>query len=95
VLALERALMLTFNPRYIDFAFAPLTAAIAPYLVLTLSRASKGTRGAAEMTMAGGLALCAVYIVFNESFANWQALWCCGALLALAISLTRRRDAPG
>ena len=95
VLALERALMLTFNPRYIDFAFAPLTAAVAPYLVLTVSRASKGARGAAEMTMAGGLALCAVYIAFNESLANWQSLWCCAALLALAVSLTRRRDVPG
>jgi hypothetical protein len=45
--------------------------------------------------MAGALALCAVYIAFNESFANWQALWCCGALLALALTLLRSRAVPG
>jgi hypothetical protein len=36
-----------------------------------------------------------VYIVFNESFANWQSLWFCGALIALALTLARARDAPG
>ena len=29
----------------------------------------------------------------NESFANWQSLWLCAALAALAFSLARVRDA--
>ncbi len=95
LLATERALILTFNPRYIDFAFAPLTAAIAPFLVLALLRPSAGMRGTAEAVMAGVLGICAIYIAFNESFANWQALWCCAALLALAFTLLRSRAAPG
>jgi exo-beta-1,3-glucanase (GH17 family) len=94
VLALERALSLTFNPRYVDFMFVPLTAAVLPYLVLAFARGSVGVRGAAEVVTAGALALCAVYIAFNESFANWQALWCCGALLALALTLLRSRAVP-
>jgi hypothetical protein len=30
--------------------------------------------------------------VLNESFANWQSLWLCAALIALAFSLVRVRD---
>jgi glucan 1,3-beta-glucosidase len=95
VLATERALGLAFDPRYRDFGFAPLTAAVVPYLVLAFVRPSVGVRGAAEVAMAGALAICAVYIAINESFANWQALWCSGALLALAFTLLRSRAAPG
>jgi glucan 1,3-beta-glucosidase len=96
VLALERALGLAFDPRYRDFGFAPLTAAVVPYLVLAFVRKPEpAARGAAETVMAGALALCAAYIAVNEGFANWQALWCCGALLALALTLLRLRAAPG
>ena len=95
VLAVERALGLAFDPRYRDFGFAPLTAAAVPYLVLAFLRASAGARGRAETAMAAVLALCAVYIAINESLANWQALWCSGALLALALTLQRSRAAPG
>jgi exo-beta-1,3-glucanase (GH17 family) len=95
VLATERALGLTFDPRYRDFGFAPLTAAVVPYLVLTVRRPSVGMRGTAEMAMAITLALCAAFIVFNETVANWQALWCSGALLLLALTLARVRAAPG
>ena len=94
VLALERALGLAFDPRYRDFAFAPLTAAVMPYLVLAFLRPSTGARGAAEVVMGCALALCAGYIAINESLANWQALWCSGALLALALTLLRSRAAP-
>jgi exo-beta-1,3-glucanase (GH17 family) len=94
VLALERALGLAFDPRYRDFGFAPLTAAVMPYLVLAFMRPSAGARGAAEVVMACALALCAAYIAINESFANWQALWCSGALLVLALTLLRSRAAP-
>jgi glucan 1,3-beta-glucosidase len=95
VLAVERALGLAFDPRYRDFGFAPLTAAVVPYLVLAFARPSDGVRGAAETAMAAVLALCAIYVAINEGFANWQALWCSGALLALALTLLRLRAAPG
>jgi hypothetical protein len=39
------------------------------------------------------LALSVPYIVLNESFANWQSLWLCAALAALAVSLVQVRDA--
>ena len=39
------------------------------------------------------LALSVPYIVLNESIANWQSLWLCAALAALAFSLARVRDA--
>jgi hypothetical protein len=35
----------------------------------------------------------AVYIVCNEGFANWQALWFCAGLIALALTLLQARDA--
>jgi glucan 1,3-beta-glucosidase len=95
VLATERALGLAFDPRYRDFGFAPLTAAIVPYLVVAFLKPSAGVRGAAEIAMAGVLALCAVYIAINESIENWQALWCSVALLALSVTLLRSRAAPG
>jgi glucan 1,3-beta-glucosidase len=51
---------------------------------------------AAEMAAAGVLGLSAIYIVFNESVANWQALWFCAGLVALAVTtLAQARDAPG
>jgi glucan 1,3-beta-glucosidase len=51
-----------------------------------------GTRGLAETVAALTLAGSAVYIVLNEGFANWQALWF-GALLAvLAVTLYRQQD---
>ena len=41
------------------------------------------------------LALCAGYILFNESFANWQSVLVCAELLCLAVTLARVRGAPG
>ena len=82
-------------------AFAPLTGAVVPFAVLALAGARhKGTRdsakrGMAELAFAAVLALCAVYIVPNESIANWQALWLGALLLTLAASLLARRGAPG
>jgi hypothetical protein len=40
------------------------------------------------------LALCAIYILPDESLANWQSVWFCAAILALALILERVRDAP-
>ena len=74
------ALGLVFDPRYHDFPFASLTAAIVPFVVLALlSPPADAPRALAEHIAAGTLAISAVYIAFNESVANWQSLWLCGA----------------
>jgi hypothetical protein len=49
---------------------------------------------AAESAIAVTLAASAVYIVCNESFANWQAVWFSAALLVLAFTLLQAQDAP-
>jgi len=96
VLAIQAALGLVFDPRYRDFPAAPLTAAVVPLALLAIRDLGRGgRRGAAETTAAVTLVLSAVYVAFNESFVNWQAMWFCGALIALAAVLARLRDAPG
>jgi glucan 1,3-beta-glucosidase len=96
LLAFVIALGLVFDPRYRDFPFAPLTAAIVPFLVHdVLVGRSKGTRPAAETAGAGVLAVSVFYIFFNEGFANWPSLWLCAALAALVFNLVRVRDVPG
>src|SRR5262249_25090271 len=62
MLAFLVALSLVFDPRYRDFPFAPLTAAVLPFIVhgLLVGRA-KGARGVAEMSAACVLALSVVY----------------------------------
>jgi exo-beta-1,3-glucanase (GH17 family) len=96
LLAILTALGLVFDPRYRDFPFAPLTGAVLPLLLhgLLMPR-PRGERGAAELAGAGVLALSVPYIALNEGWANWQSLWTCAALVALAISLVRVRGAPG
>jgi hypothetical protein len=109
VLAMQAALGLDFDPRYRDFPFAPLTGAAFPFLALRVLRcfepgAAKlvateteplAHGAAAEGATALMLGLSAVYIIFNESFANWQALWFCAGLLALVSgTLGRGRGAP-
>jgi exo-beta-1,3-glucanase (GH17 family) len=95
VLAIVVALGLVFDPRYRDFPFAPLTAAAVPFLVIALLvPAPAGRRGAAELAAAGLIGASAFYVLFNESLANWQALWFCAALAGLVVILLRVRDAP-
>ena len=65
-----------------------------PYIAL-MAAPAKGRLPAAEAAAAGVLALSAVYIALNETFANWQALWFCAGLLAVAITLVRARAEPG
>jgi glucan 1,3-beta-glucosidase len=96
VLAMEAALALAFDPRYRDFPFAPLTAAALPFLLLSLTPSRPaGPRAIAETAAAVVLGLCAIAAVWNETLANWQALWFGGAVLAVAITLVRARAAPG
>lgn len=96
LLAIHVALGLVFDPRYKDFPFAPMTAAFVPLFVhgFVLPRGT-GACGAAERAAAVILAASIVYIVPNEGFANWQSLWLCGVLAALAITLARARAARG
>jgi exo-beta-1,3-glucanase (GH17 family) len=94
LLAVLTALGLVFDPRYKDFPFAPLTATSVPFLLHTLTAPRPaGARGASEVLTAALLALSAPYVALNEGFANWQSLWLCVALVALAISLVQVRDA--
>ncbi len=96
LLSVETALGLVFDPRYRDLPFAPLSGAALPFLLLALlSPPRAGGRAVAESVAAAVLALSALYIAFNESLANWQAIWLCGGLLALALILERARAAPG
>ncbi len=97
LLALQAALGLVFDPRYRDFPFAPLTAAVVPFLVLMIAVPRPGggaARSVAETVAGAVLIACAGYIVVNESFANWQAVWFCAAIAALGVILLRARDAP-
>jgi glucan 1,3-beta-glucosidase len=94
VLAIQTALGLVFDARYRDLPFAPMSAAIVPLVAVSLrAGASKGAVGVAERLAGAILAAGAVYIVINESFANWQAVWVSVLLLGLALTLFRQRDA--
>ncbi len=94
VLSIQIASGLVYDPRYRDFPVAPLSAATLPFLVLSLSTPRpKGARGKVEMAAAAVLTFCAIYISFNETLANWQAVWFCMLLVALALTLSRVRHA--
>ena len=93
VFAIQSALGLVFDSRYRDFPFAPMSAALVPFLVLSFAGPRRaGARGAAEVITAALLAGAAVYIALAESFANWQSLWLCAVFLGLAFTLWRLRD---
>ena len=94
VLAIQTALGLVFDPRYRDFTDAQLSAAVVPFAIAMLLGAGRaGRRGRAETIAAVTLAGSAVYIVLDEGFANWQALWFGAVLVVLAVTLDRLRDA--
>ena len=95
LLAIQAALGLVFDPRYRDFPFAPLTAAAVPFAVLAVlgDRAEPGPSVLSETIAAITLALSAIYIVINETVANWQALWLGVVLLVVATILARQRGA--
>ena len=96
VVALQAALSFAFNPRYLDLPFAPLTAAVVPFLILSLQPpGGPRIRATAEAAAASILVPCALYTAWHEGFANWQSLWFCAALLGLAITLARARAARG
>jgi glucan 1,3-beta-glucosidase len=93
VLAIQTALGLVFDPRYRDFTDGELSAAAVPFaLAMMLGAGRAGPRGRAETIAAVTLAGSAVYIVLNEGFANWQALWFGAVLMVLAVTIDRLRD---
>jgi exo-beta-1,3-glucanase (GH17 family) len=98
VLAIQTALGLVFDPRYRDFTDAQLSSAVAPFAIIILLGAGSsgvrrvGARGPAETIAAITLAGSAIYIVLNEGFANWQALWFGAVLMLLAVTLCRQRE---
>jgi exo-beta-1,3-glucanase (GH17 family) len=95
-LAIQSALALSFDPRYRDFPFAPMTGAAVPFVLIALMAPyAAGRKPLAEIAAAAVLVLCAAFIAWNETLANWQALWFAATLAVLAFSLLWTRDAPG
>jgi exo-beta-1,3-glucanase (GH17 family) len=93
-IATEVALGLAFDPRYRDFPFAPLGAAAAPFVVLTLFGRGRAHRELAEIVMAAVLAAATLFIAWNEGPANWQSLCLCAVFAVLILTLLRPRVAP-
>jgi glucan 1,3-beta-glucosidase len=95
VLAMQSALALAFDPRYRDFPFAPMTAAALPFVLIgLLTPRPAGKSALSEKCIAVVLGLCAVFIVWNETPANWQALWFAATAGLVALTLARVRVAP-
>jgi hypothetical protein len=95
LLAVQAALGLVFDPRYRDFPFPALAGAAIPFVVLTAALPRpKDLRVSAETVAAATLALSAIYILFNETLLNWQAVLFAAGLMVLAAILAPARDAP-
>jgi glucan 1,3-beta-glucosidase len=85
VVAIELALGLVFDPATRDFAGAPLTGPAAALMILALQNPPRGrSPSVAEIAAALVLAASSIFIAFNETFWNWQALWLALVLLLLA-----------
>jgi hypothetical protein len=94
LISAQTALSLIFDARWRDFPFAALTMAVVPFWTLAFLNGSKsGERPLAEAVFAGLFALAAVYVVFNEGFENWQAMWTGAAYVLLGSALWRARTA--
>jgi glucan 1,3-beta-glucosidase len=93
LLAVQLAFTLVFDPEGRDFAFAELTGPAAALLIATYFT-PRGARSESHAEAAAALLLAAsaIFIVFSESFLNWQAVWFAAALLTLAWTCWR---APG
>ena len=92
LIAAQTALSLIFDARWRDFPFAALTMAVVPFWTLAFLNGSKsGERPLSEAVFAGLFAMAAVYVVFNEGFENWQAMWTAAMYLLLGSALWRAR----
>lgn len=85
VAALQVALGLVFDPRYKDFPLAALSGpAVALVTISFANWRGTRTRGTAECLFTVLLAAAALFIVYNETVTNWQALWLAAILGAFA-----------
>jgi exo-beta-1,3-glucanase (GH17 family) len=92
LIAGQTALSLIFDARWRDFPFAALTMAVVPFWTLAFLNGSKsGERPLSEAVFAVLFALSAVYVVLNEGFENWQAMWTGATYLLLGSALWRAR----
>lgn len=91
VLIAHIALGLVFDPRYKDFQFAGLTPIVMAFACYALCAAPRVTdeMAAAEKIAAAVFLGSGLYIVINETLANWQALWTGALVVAMAFSLWR------
>jgi exo-beta-1,3-glucanase (GH17 family) len=90
LVAAVTALNLVFDPRWRDFPYPALTMAAVPLWMVTLfNQSQSGANPKAEISFAALLAAAALYILFNEGFANWQSLWLCAAYGLLSVTLWR------
>jgi exo-beta-1,3-glucanase (GH17 family) len=90
LIAAVTALNLVFDPRWRDFPYPALTMAAVPLWMVTLfSRSQSSANPKVEASFATLLDVAALYIVFNEGFANWQSLWLCAAYALLSVTLWR------
>jgi exo-beta-1,3-glucanase (GH17 family) len=90
LIAAVTALNLVFDPRWRDFPYPALTMAAIPLWMVTLFARSKSSANPkAEASFATLLGAAALFILFNEGFANWQSLWLCAAYALLSITLWR------
>jgi glucan 1,3-beta-glucosidase len=90
LIAAVTALNLVFDPRWRDFPYPALTMAAVPLWMVTLfNRSESSASPKAEASFATLLATAALYILFNEGFANWQSLWLCAAYGLLSVTLWR------
>ena len=96
VAAIHVALGLVFDPRYKDFQLALLTGPVVALAIVTWAKAPvRHEPGMAERAAAGLLTFSALFVMFNEGIANWQALWFGGLLVLLALTALRAAPAPG
>lgn len=94
--AIHVALGLVFDPRYKDFQLALLAGpVVALSIVALMNEPIRPAAGVAEWVAAGLLTGSALFVLCNEGFANWQALWFAGLLMALSLTALRTAPAPG
>jgi len=92
LVAAEIALSLAFDARWRDFPFAALTMAVVPFWTLAFLNGPKsGTRPLSEALFTGLFALAAIYIILNEGFDNWQAMWTGAVYFLLGSALWQAR----
>ena len=90
VAAMHVALGLVFDPRYKDFQLLLLTGPVGALSILVLA-GNRGTwqPGLAESAAAVVLIGSALFVIWNEGIANWQALWFGALLILLALAALR------